>query len=525
MATDLKSRIILAKNIKVDRNYNNVLSYSEDEMLSLCQTNKVIEADNYSFIRTNQTILCGFDYEICLQANYIAFQNPDYSNKWFFAWIDEVNYKGDNNTEIVYTIDSWSTWFDYWQPQTCFVIREHVNDDTIGLHTINENLNVGEIIEETESEDVSLSQYTYLAISSSWNPATEKQFSGITVYNNQVFGNEIHLISMNPVSNLSNFLLYIKKTNSDDHIEDIKDVFIIPDALITPSSLILNEGSIGEQDFSFYTLPFSTSNASFTTNIEKRYTFSDYTPKNNKCFVYPYNYLYVSNNVGNQNIYKYEDFSNNDYATFETQLAISVGVSGRLVPKNYRKKITDDDESLPLAKYPTCCWSVDSYINWLTQNAVNLPQQIFNNLLMPFSSLNPIQIGANTVNAIADSISPFYEASLMPNIEAPKNVGDVNYSAKRNTFTFRCMRVKTEFLQTIDDYFTRFGYKINRVKVPNITGRQNFNFVEIGSEDVIGYGTVPSNYMNNINNACRKGVTIWHNHTNLGNFNVSNNII
>lgn len=146
MATDLKSRIILAKNIKMDRNYNNVLSYSEDEMLELCQTNKVVEADNYSFIRTNQTILCGFDYEICLQANYIAFQNPDYSNKWFFAWIDEVNYKGDNNTEIVYTVDSWSTWFDYWNAQTCFVIREHVDNDTIGANTVSEGLDTGEYI-------------------------------------------------------------------------------------------------------------------------------------------------------------------------------------------------------------------------------------------------------------------------------------------------------------------------------------------------------------------------------------------
>ena len=57
MATDLKSRIILVKNIKMDRNYNNVLSYTEDEMLSLCQANKVAESNNYSFIRTNWEIV------------------------------------------------------------------------------------------------------------------------------------------------------------------------------------------------------------------------------------------------------------------------------------------------------------------------------------------------------------------------------------------------------------------------------------------------------------------------------------
>lgn len=134
------------------------------------------------------------------------------------------------------------------------------------------------------------------------------------------------------------------------------------------------------------------------------------------------------------------------------------------------------------------------------------------------------QVGSIVTN-VASSIGQFYSAQLMPNIENSQNTGDVNFADERNTFTLRRMRCKKEYLQIIDDYFTRFGYKINRVKVPNITGRQNFNFVEIGSEDVIGYGTVPAVYMDNINNACRKGVTIWHSHTNLGNFNVNNNIV
>lgn len=245
MATNLKSRIILAKNIKMDRNYNNVLSYSEDEILSLCQTNKVVEADNYSFIRTNQTILCGFDYEICLQANYIAFQNPDYSNKWFFAWIDEVNYKGDNNTEIVYTIDSWSTWFDYWQPQTCFVAREHVNDDTIGVNTVDEGLSVGLVTQISYKEDYSLSQYYWVAIMSSWNPSTEKEFSGITIQNRNVFGKQVFVIKANPTSNLINLLLFLLKTNADGHIADVGDIFIIPAALVDETSITQYTSEVG----------------------------------------------------------------------------------------------------------------------------------------------------------------------------------------------------------------------------------------------------------------------------------------
>lgn len=154
MAT-MTSKIILAKNINIDKQYTNVLSYSEQEMLELCQsqTHLVASANNYAFIRPTGSIMAGFTYAQCLQANYIAFQNPDYSNKWFFAWIDDVIYKGDKNTEITFTVDAWSTWFDYWTKKTCFINRQHVNDDTIGLHTIPENLDVGEVIEEIETED------------------------------------------------------------------------------------------------------------------------------------------------------------------------------------------------------------------------------------------------------------------------------------------------------------------------------------------------------------------------------------
>lgn len=154
MAT-MTSKIILAKNINIDKQYTNVLSYSEQEMLELCQsqTHLVASANNYSFIRPTGSIMAGFTYAQCLQANYIAFQNPDYSNKWFFAWIDDVIYKGDKNTEITFTVDAWSTWFDYWNKKTCFINRQHVNDDTIGLHTIPENLDVGEVVEEVEIED------------------------------------------------------------------------------------------------------------------------------------------------------------------------------------------------------------------------------------------------------------------------------------------------------------------------------------------------------------------------------------
>ena len=135
------SKIILSKGIKLDRSYKQVLGWSESQIveLLLSNTNRVAYQENYSFIKERGTIKVQIPYATCLNANYLAFQNPDYSNKWFFAFIDKVNRLSDDATEIYYTIDIWSTWWDYWSTKACYIIREHVDDDTIGVNTIPEN--------------------------------------------------------------------------------------------------------------------------------------------------------------------------------------------------------------------------------------------------------------------------------------------------------------------------------------------------------------------------------------------------
>lgn len=542
----MNSKILLVKNINIDKEYTNVLSYTEAQMLELCQANLVAQADNYSFLRTTRSIMAGFTYAQCLQANYIAFQNPDYSNKWFFAWIDDVIYKGDKNTEITFTIDAWSTWFDYWQKKVCFINRQHVNDDTIGLHTVPENLDVGEVIQESITEDLAYgNDFGYwIAVASNWkikdgSTGTETlesnkgtQNFGITVYNNTVFGTQLFFFNITELSSFTDLVLLLLRTNVDGHIEDVENIFILPDAAIEQSKLTQHTASVGGQNFSFYTMGYDLTPKKFNTEINKITSFSDYTPKNNKCFVYPYNYLFVSNNQGSNNIFKYEDF-NTEKCIFENQFSIAIGGSGRIVPKNYKGMATNDDEALALGKYPTCAWSSDAFTNWLTQNSVNMAVSLG---LTAGSIAGTIATGGAAAPAIAgavmsvagnigNTIGQFYQASLLPNINGGQANGDVIWACNRNMFSFRQMRAKTEYLKIIDDYFTRFGYAIKKLEMPNIVGRKYWNYVEIGASEEIGYGDVPNKFMEIINNACRRGVTIWHNHANVGNYSLNNTIV
>lgn len=542
--TTLKSEIILCKNIRLDKSYVNVLSYTENQMLTLCRSSEHLVArdDDYSFIRTTGNIFTNFTYSQALNANYIAFQNKDYSNKWFFAFIDEVIYRGEENTEIRYTIDAWSTWYDKWSVEKCFIERQHENVDTIGSNLVEENLNVGDVEEEQETTDESYSnEYGYwVGIMSGYTPNSSasggNNYSGIMALNNVISGLDLFLFKITSRADLFNIILFIARTNDDGKIADINNMFIIPNAGI-------NEARISQHTFpytigttsmtcTYYTIPPNNDDVvfnptKFNTTIPKRTSYSDFTPKNKKAFIYPYNYLFVSNNQGSENIYKYEDFSGNN-CVFENQLAISIGISGRIVPKNYKGKAMDYDESLTLGKYPTCGWSGDAFTNWLTANAVNIPSQIVGNVIgsiTQFASGNVVGGLTSVASTIANTIGQFHQATLLPNIKGGQAVGDISFSASSMGFTYRQMRAKTEFLRIIDDYFTRFGYAIKRLDTPHLTGRRNWNYVEIGSTESIGYGDVPSKYMEQINNACRRGVTIWHTHDNIGDFSLDNSIV
>lgn len=263
--------------------------------------------------------------------------------------------------------------------------------------------------------------------------------------------------------------------------------------------------------------------------INKPTTLNGYTPKNKKLLTFPYCYLNVSNNNGTTNSYMYELF-NQEQAIFNIKGVPSVGASIKCIPYQYKLggENNNEDEGIMAGKYPTLSWSEDAYTNWLTQNAVNLGLGLTSNLISivgGIASGNGIGLITGSMG-IASQIGQVYEHSLVPyTAKGNTNGGDINVSSNSQGFYFYQMSIRQEYAQIIDDYFTRFGYKINRITSPNLTGRQYWNYVEIGSTEEIGYGDVPSKYMDMINNACRRGVTIWHNHANVGNFSLNNSII
>ena len=548
-------KVILSKGIKLDKSYKQVLSFSEANMISLMSDNShlVSYKTNYSFIRERGSIQVQETYANCLKANYMAFQNTDYSGKWFFCFIDKCTYINSNTTEIYYTVDVWTTWFDYWNPKTCYVVRQHATSDGIGENTVPEGIEHGGYIvngtnyyHESRFED-----YVYMVIST--NKIPQDQQTGSYRYvsmGGAVVNGYVHaLATADEVDEIAKII------DSQQDGNNILFVYMVPSVLIPASAIDDQTSGLLKS----WASPYNDSK-----KVLSRPTSLDgYTPVNKKLLTYPYQFCYFDNLSGASNILKYElsgrspGLNNLEAGAIYIQYfgVPTIGGSVIAIPQYYENNVLKLNEALVLGKYPTLGWSEDAYINWLTQNSVN---NTVNNIKTAGeialgvgaiaggialagtgvgASLTPSLITTGTgmlasggVDAINSAIEDRQHQIEPDSYKGNTNAGDILTCIGAMGFDFNGMSIKSSWAQKIDKFFTRFGYKQNAIMQPNLSHRANYNYVQISKDSTTAYSNnhnnicVPASDLELINNIFRAGVTVWNNHTNLGDYSVTNGI-
>lgn len=509
-------KIWLSKNIKLDKDYRSVLNYSETQLITLMENNSnlVYYSNSYSFMRDTGEIIVKATYGTCIQANYMAFQNVDYSNKIFFAFIDEVEYVGEQQTKIRYTIDVWSTWYSYWTAKACFVVREHVTDDTVGKHTVPENVETGDYIScDLQPTRDSNPDKCYVV---ACTEQVTQQYGSITL--GKELPDAMFYYGFTTLQGVRDFI----KIQDTDHPGVVNSVFVAyKDMFGSWSTMADVDGQISaEVNYSY--------NRLFTIT-RVNYLGEQYIPVNNKLLTYPFSFLQVSNNAGQIVNYHYENWGLIQEGGSDIQFSIygtiSPGCSIRVFPVNYNNILNDFDDGINVGKLPVGSFTTDTFTNWLTQNGVNVGLQAVSDIYS-ITQLNP-----SGAFGIANNMASVYQHYMMPNqVHGNVNCGDVNFVYGLEDLRFKRMSIKNEYAAIIDKYFTLQGYKVNSVKVPNMSHRQNYNYVQVADGENVAYVNnhnnicPPSKDIDTINRLFRRGITIWNNHSNLGDYSVSNNI-
>lgn len=540
--------IILCNNIKLDKNYENVLSYSESNMVNLCRQHAIYTGTKYTMIDPSiNEIDIRCPYSTCIYSNYIAFNNKNVGNKWYFAFVTDIIYVNPEVTRIRYQVDVFSTWYQRFNLNQAFIEREHVDDDTIGKHIVDESLEVGDFVIHDEKKY--LNEYDdYCIVMGVTDIPRGSTTTGLTIPNNRIFNGIysglIYMIPSSP-SDASKMIKIYEELSQGDAIVEIFMYYKTLD-IDSATEYICNYSS-GEITAKVKFMPPSTEQDTLSgfPNINMPKDLDGYTPKNNKMFSSPYCFVNANNNAGIVQQYKwelckdnYDQVYDNYIMGFDIVSAVCPGGSGKLIPgDHYGYKYVSGEQnqpyynymySMPLAKLPACSWLSDTYTNWLTKNGIASTGLTESLIAIGGGAItgNWLNVGVGFVG-ILSALSEIQDKKNAPDIvKGNVDSGDINFAYQDDGgLTLSNMTLTYSYAKKIDDFFSRFGYKVNEVKTPNLNSRSKFNFIKVGGMDELVSGSIPASDLETINGIFRKGVTIFHNYNDIGNYTVNNPIV
>lgn len=478
------------------------------------------------------------------KARYMRFKNTSFENKWFYAFVKNVEYINNECSCVHYEIDPMMTWMGIFELEECYIERQHTISDAIGANIADEGIGCGEYICEVtswtnmfnsydvavyiadfEHEDVGfypIKQGTYVPLTSYFYPLNSESLESLEELFRRYTG-----------AGKETEIMYLKLV--PDYWTDTTD----------PESPIV-------ADF----------------QIQKPYTsiggVGAYVPRNKKLFTFPYQYLEVENTEGQSMCYMYEYFNtlpdaeSTGYCQFQIMgSACTPEINIMCTPKNYKGETLAWDESLNMQKFPSICWVTDEYKAYIAQRDSTLFSNILSNVLVGgtlgavtgHGVAGAMLGGANSAKTlVSDAIY-----SMARNLKSGGNVGEhtlgetgqmiaqamladmptrfpstMKGSAESNlmcqsqnkNFYFRRMSITKNYAMMIDSYFDMFGYAIRQHAVPNMHARPHWTYVK--TVDCQVGGAVPADDASKIEQLFNNGIRFWDSTDTIGDYSGNN---
>lgn len=503
------TKIRLIKNCPLDKNYENTIYFTSlaQQTTYFMSTLQGLLFDQNSYQRVNKgSLRVAVNAEAIYNYNYLAFQNTSFGDRWFYAFITKVEYINNITSEITYEIDLLQTWHFSYELEQCFVEREHSVTDEIGDNLVEESLATGEYVTDGIEEFSALNSYELVL----WCTINkEKQLiSGKKFYQ----GHQYYF------SGLYDVRFPLTSDGIDQAVIWYNGLSGLEQKALVCATVIPT---------------YASSSSPNLLSISKKTTLlrSDGTNvKNNKCLIYPYNFLYVTNYQGKTANYRYEFFPNQGIGTeriiyFRPFCDISPHPTTILIPQDYKGSSGDNlDEKIDLAGFPQVSMNADSFKAWLAQTASSLA---INTLSVATGALieDPEMITKGVTGLVQNAVSGFIASATPPQNKGFNNSSTMLAYGKLN-FGFMKKHITPEFATIIDDYFSMFGYATKKVKVPNRNARPEWSYVKtIGCKIngiASGFGGVPADDAEKIENIYNNGVRFWTNPAHIGNYSYNN---
>lgn len=525
------SNLFVCRDVQLNNTYEHTIFFDSQESRDIYFDSKVVASfDEMSYLRKQ--------WDIKVQAPYASARSWTYaftvdgSHPRYYYFITDIEYISPNTVKLRMELDVMMTYIHTYRINKSFVERMHVTNDGIGVHTVEEGLELGDYVASNINTDPFLQELCVLiqttvdltTVQVGENEEDTRTSIAGTAYNKVFSGVAIQAVSTKHFYELATKLLMLTTTN-----EEIISMWMYPKELVE-----LQDGYTWTDDNVIKKVVGFKTEQSFETSRNE--SPQAYTPRNNKLLTYPYNFLYVSNNSGQSANYPYERFGDPDHIRFRYTGALNPSDGVKVFPLNYKGEIYAYEHGLSLPPFPTCAWQSDTYKLWLAQNqgqinnavgagATTTVAGVVTGVMGMLSGNIPAIVGGavtafSGLSSIGSQLARVNDSQAMP-VQAKGNFStSTNITAGFQSFTIAHKGITTERMRIIDDFFDVYGYKIMRMTLPMIHARESWSYVKTVGANVSG--NIPNDDLTKIKSIFDKGITFWVNGDKIGDYSQSN---
>lgn len=526
----------------------NVQSYpSRAEQISTIQGLLSHKYEHINIIRRDSDLILKGVNEDLTQCNYLMYQNADISNKWYFAFIDNVKYNSLNSVIISHTIDVWQTYqFDIIYYKN-LILRSHVakSADTVGRWLAPEPISVDPEFERKHNvfNDLSWTPQYVLHSTSVFNPNTKKyeyKGNGTGASLSAEYGifvnddDDVQTVVKN-YGKLS--AAEALKSNDDDEYSNwIAD--LLTGQTIDKAVKLISTTSISQlQDhrnelIGLYAIPawvHDGTNKYATNNIKKKEVTTTlptatlacgYAPRNKKMLSSLCKAYLFYNENGFKLPLKPELFTS-DTPVF-TVKATELSTNGFLLQigsyADYTAKTNKISYRCENRLGYDANTGLDKVLNTLT-SAVGVVNAV--------GSVASQAFAGNVGGAVQGAVGAVQQSINMIDALGQRGVntgasGDImSITEKRAMPVFADVSPTEAQCRYIDDYLDVYGYAINEIgKISSyMKNRSNWNYIQVANCNI--KVSAPNDDVNKLKQMFESGVTIWH--QNFGDYDQANN--
>lgn len=535
------SEIYLLKNIPFTPDYRNTGLFSNKESQgAIMQTRAFYHAQNCTYVRETGRIRLEIPIAQAWQCNYIMYRNTNFYNKWFYAFVTAVNYINNETSEFTFQLDIMQTFlFDYTE-KPCFIERQHTPSDPLGGNILPEGIDIGELIEGWhDTLPVTKNNFYVLA-------TFDKQLNN---YNGGIQNNIYSGLCINEFSTAAEVTTFINSATSANKLSGIVGIFQAINAGTTQTINITLDrskmfGGYVPVNNKLYSYPYCFlqvfDNNGGMANFRWEYfagTFGQVsftintTPGiNSQMCIYPNNYKGVSGyNPLERMIIENSCLCSWNGDTYKANLAQTIGkytvlAEAAVNTLGAMNKESTGNFSTDLAKntgfnimeevknkglWGAAGASIEHFFTNPVQTLVGSAKSD----LQAVTQATGIDQALNTFKTdVLTTIRDTLKSIQMPDsmsrqAQNPGGSTDYLYMIGQKAPKFIQRTIGAYYAKIIDDYFTMYGYQINRVFQPNRRARTRFTYIKTAG--AIIEAEFPAIIAQAIENIYNNGICFW----------------